>query len=178
MKNFLQNLLVVLSFGLCALCAWQWYAQTLLHRQGEVLQDRLFKQASQLQSYTNSISNMDSEIAGLSTRVNELKHTAMTNEQAARLQRTEITRLTALNEGLTNEIGQYKDIVDKLEAKLKENAEGIEKQNDAFKKLLAERDQAIQKYNDSVKERNALVEKYNKLVEDFNKLQAAGAAKP
>ena len=181
MKNLLQNLLVFLSFGLCVLCAWQWYIQTLLHGQGEALQKTIFKQEAEIQVFTNSLKNSDAEIAGLSTRVNELKQAAMTNEQAALEQKREIVRLNKSSEVLSNEISQYKVIVDKLEAKLKEASEGIEKQNEAFKKLLAERDEAIQKYNDSMKERNALAEKYNNLVERFNKLQAAGgadAAKP
>ena len=81
---------------------------------------------------------------------------------------------------MSNIIVLYKDIVDKLDARLKEASEGIEKQNQALKKLVADRDEAIQKYNDSVKARNALAEKYNNLVDRFNKLQAAGAdaAKP
>jgi chromosome segregation ATPase len=181
MKNLLQNLLVVLSLSLCALCAWQWYVQTQLHLQGETLQKTIFKQAAEIQGYTNSIKNTDAEIAGLSTRLNELKQAAMTNEQAALAQKREIIRLNKSSEVLSNEIGQYKVIVDKLETKLKEAAEGIEKQNAAFKKLVEERDQAIEKCNDSIKERNALAEKYNNLVERFNKLQAAGgadAAKP
>jgi chromosome segregation ATPase len=176
MKNLLQNLLVFLSFGLCALCAWQWYVQTLLYSQGEAKQKIIFKQATEIQGYTNSLKNMDAEIAGLSTRVNELKQSAMTNEQAAVAQGREIARLHLSSEVLSNEISQYKVIVDQLEARLKEAADGIEKQNAAFKKLVAERDEAIQKYNDSIKDRNALAEKYNALVDRFNKLQAAGGA--
>jgi chromosome segregation ATPase len=181
MKNFLQNLLMVLALGLCGLCAWQWYVQTRLHLEGEALQQTVFRQAAAIQDYTNSIKNMDAEIAGLSTRVNELKQAAMTNELAALEQKREILRLRSSSEVMSNEIVQYKDVVDKLEAKLKEASEGILKQNDAIKRLAAERDAAIQKYNDSMKERNVLAEKYNSLVERFNKLQAAGApggAKP
>ena len=175
MKNFLQNLLIVLALGLCGLCAWQWYVQTRLHIMGEALQQTVFNQAAAIQGYTKSISNTDAEIAGLSTRVNELKQTAMTNEQVAAEQKREIFRLHTSSEMMSNEIVQYKDAVDKLEAKLKEASDGILKQNDAIKKLADERNGAIQKYNDSMKERNALAEKYNSLVERFNKLQAAGA---
>lgn len=175
MKNFLQNLLMVLALALCGLCAWQWYVQTRLHLQGETLQQKIFSQAAAIQGYTNSISNMDAEISGLSTRVNELKQTAMTNEQAASEQKREILRLRSSSEMMSNEIVQYKNIVDKMEAKLNEASEGIVKQNDAIKRLVAERDAAIQKYNDSIKDRNALAEKYNDLVVRYNKLQAAGA---
>jgi chromosome segregation ATPase len=175
MKNFLQNLLIVLALGLCGLCAWQWYVQTRLHVEGEALQQTVFNQAAAIQGYTNSISNMESEISGLSTRVNELKQAAVSNDLVALEQKHEILRLRASSEMMSNEIVQYKDVVDKLEAKLKEASEGIVKQNDAIKQLASERDAAIQKYNDSIKERNALAEKYNDLVERFNKLQGAAA---
>jgi predicted RNase H-like nuclease (RuvC/YqgF family) len=91
-------------------------------------------------------------------------------------QKREILRLHLSSEAMSNEITQYKDVVDKLEAKLKEASEGIMKQNDAIKRLASERDVAIQKYNDSIKERNALAEKYNALVDRVNKLQAAGTS--
>ena len=176
MNNFQKNLLFFLSLGLCGLCAWQWYVQTLLHNEGQALQKTIFKQASDIQVYTNSIKNMDAEIAGLSTRINELKQDAMTNQQTALLQKREIFRLQSYGDMMSNEIVHYKGIVDKEEARLKEASEGIAKQNDAIKLLVSERDDAIKKYNDSVKERNALAEKYNTLVDRFNKLQAAGGS--
>jgi chromosome segregation ATPase len=176
MKNFLQNLLMVLALGLCGLCAWQWYVQTRLHIEGEKLQQTIFKQGAAIQGYTNSISNMEAEIDGLSTRVNELKQTVLTNEQVALEQKREILRLHTSSEMMSNEIVQYKDVVDKLEAKLKEASDGILKQNDAIKRLADERNAAIQKCNDIMKERNALAEKYNDLVERFKKLQAAAAS--
>lgn len=182
MKNFQKNLLFFLSMGLCGLCTWQWYVQTLLHNEGQDLQKTIFKQAGDIQEYTNSIKNMDAEIAGLSTRINELKGEAMSNAQVTLRQKHEITHLQNLGEILTNQISQYKTIVDQLDDKLKEAGAGIEKQNEAIKTLVTERDDAIKKYNDSVKDRNALVEKYNELVERIKKMQAAAsgadAAKP
>jgi chromosome segregation ATPase len=181
MKNFQQNLLISLALALCGLCAWQWYVQTLLHNEGEALQSTIFKQTTQIQGYTNSIKDMDAEISGLSARINELKQSAMTNEQLALEQKREILHLHSNGEAMSNEIVQYKAIVDKLEAQLKEASAGIQKQNDAIQQLGAARNEAITKYNDSIKDRNALAEKYNNLVERFNKLQAAAStngAKP
>ncbi|HEY3862023.1 MAG TPA: hypothetical protein VGO59_09060 [Verrucomicrobiae bacterium] len=172
MKYFLQNLLVVLAFALCGLCAWQWHVQTALHSGGAALQKALFARDSAIQGFTNSIKSMDAEIAGLSTRVNELKQTAAGHEQTILEQKHEINRLRLAADVSSNEISQYKAVVDQLEARLKEANAGIEKQNDAIKKLLSERDGAIQKLNDGMNERNALAEKYNDLVRRFNKLQA------
>jgi uncharacterized coiled-coil DUF342 family protein len=175
MKNLQQNLLVVLALGLCALCAWQWYVQAQQHSAAEGLNEIIFQQSSKIQGYTNSIKNMDAEIAGLSARVAELKQAAMTNAQTALLQQRDILRLKSTGGALSNDIALYKEAADKLEARLKEAYQGVEKQNDAVKQLVAERDDAIKKYNDSMKERNAVAEKYNDLVDRFNKLQAAGA---
>jgi chromosome segregation ATPase len=174
MKNFQQNLFVVLAVGLCALCAWQWYVQTALHTAGERLQEKVYKQSVAIQDFTNTIKNMDAEIAGQSARIAELKQAAMTNAQAAVAQKREIVRLQMAGNTMSNEIVQYKNAVDELEAKLKAAYDGVKKQNDAIKQLVAERDDAIKKYNDSIKDRNALAEKYNALVDRFNKLQAAG----
>ena len=176
MKNFLQHLLIVLAMGLCGLCAWQWCIQTRLRLEGESLQQTVFTQGADIQHYTNSIKNMDAEIAGLSTRINELKQAAATHELTTLEQKRELIRLRSSSEVMSNEIVQYREIVDKLEAKIKEASEGILKQNGAIKQLAAERDDAIQKYNDSIKERNALAEKFNALVDRFNKAQAAGGS--
>jgi len=175
MKNLHMNLLVALALGLCVLCAWQWYIQVQQHRSAQQLNDIIFRQSSEIQGYTNRVKIMDAEIAGLSARVAELKQGAMTNAQTALVQQREILRLQATGGALSNEIAQYKDATDKLEARLKEAYQGIEKQNDAIKQLAAERDDAIKKCNESMKERNALVEKYNDLVDRFKKLQDAGA---
>jgi chromosome segregation ATPase len=173
MKNLQQNLLIVLAVALCALCAWQWYVQTVLHTAGERLQVTIDAQLAEIQAFTNQIKNMDAEIAGLSSRINELKQSALTNDQTISAQKREIARLQAAGAAMSNEIVQYKNIVDQFDAKLKEASEGIKKQNEAIKKLVAERDEAIQKYNDAMKDRNALAEKFNALVERFNKLQNA-----
>jgi peptidoglycan hydrolase CwlO-like protein len=62
-----------------------------------------------------------------------------------------------------------------LEARLKDAYAGINKQNESLKELVAQRDELVNKYNDSVKERNDIVGKYNQLAEKF---QPAGAKPP
>ncbi len=64
MKNFQQNLLIVLALALCGLCAWQWYVQTVQRNQIDSLDQTIFKQSADIQGYTNSINTMDAEIAG------------------------------------------------------------------------------------------------------------------
>ncbi len=176
MKNLLQNLLVGLSLCLCAMCAWQWYVQAQLHVQGDALQQTAQKQSADIQGYTNRIQSMDAEIAGLSTRVEELKKSLDATIMKNKALENEAFTLRGTAGVLSNEMDQYKEIVGKMEAKLESAADGIKKQNEAIKTIAADRDAAITRANDTMKDRNALVEKYNSLVERWNKLQTNAPA--
>ena len=175
MKNFQQNLLIALALGLCGLCVYQWYGQTAQRAQIEKLNQAVYAKAVAIRDCTNSIHAMDGQIAQMDARLAELKEQVKTNEQAALNQKREITRLLSTSEGLTNEIAEYKQGVATLEAKLKEAYDGIKKQNEAIKELVAQRDEFISKYNDSVKDRNSVVAKYNDLVDKVTKQQNASA---
>ncbi len=174
MKNFQQNLLIVLALALCCLCAYQWYGQTLQRNEMQGLNQLIYEKSAAIQGYTNSIKTMDRQIAEMDGRIIELKGTVKTNDQLMLSQKREFNKLEATAEGLTNEITQYKQVVETLNAKLKEAYEGVKKQNEAIKELVAQRDQIVQKLNDSVKDRNDVVSKYNELVTRVEKLQAGG----
>jgi uncharacterized coiled-coil DUF342 family protein len=51
---------------------------------------------------------------------------------------------------------------------------GINQQNEAITNLVAQRDDLVKKYNDSVKDRNDVVAKYNDLVNQVQKQQGGG----
>jgi chromosome segregation ATPase len=169
MKNFHQNLLIILALCLCALCVYQWNTQTRQRQQMTSLNQKLNDKIAAIQEYTNHIANMDSQIAQMDKRITELKDTIKTNEAVQLDQRREISRLRVENEALTNDVAQYKEAVGKLEGKLKEAYEGIKKQNEAIKELAAQRDGFVQKLNDSIKDRNEIVNKYNDLVKSLEK---------
>ena len=174
MKNLQQNLLIIFALALCGLCAWQWYGQTLQRNQVDSLNEMLSQKLAAIQQYTNSIHVMDGQIAQMDAHVTELKGTIKTNEEMIVDQKRELNRLDATNETLTLEIGEYKDGVQKLQQKLKEAYDGIQKQNDAIKELTAQRDEFVQKLNASVKDRNDVVAKYNELAAAYQKLQGGG----
>ena len=176
MKNFQQNLLIVLALGLCGLCVYQWYGQTAQRVRIERLNQVVYEKAAAIQGYTNSIHALDGQIAQMDARLSELKANVKTNDQLILNQKRDIARLLSAGEGLTNEIAEYKKGVATLEGKLKDAYDGIKKQNEAIKELVAQRDEFISKYNDSVKDRNGVVAKYNDLVEKVNK-QQNGTAK-
>jgi chromosome segregation ATPase len=171
MKNSQQNLLIVLALALCGLCAFQWYEQTIQRNEIETLNELVYQKNVDIQNDTNSIASLNHQVEQMDARITEIKAAAATNEQLVVSRKVEIEKLQFTGEYLTNEIAQYKIAVDTLESKLKDAYAGIEKQNEAISNLVAQRDDFIKKYNDSVKDRNAVVAKYNDLVNQVQKQQ-------
>ena len=174
MKTFQQNLLIVVALGLCGLCIYQWYGQTVQRKEIQKLDEMVYEKSAAIQGYTNSIASMDQEIARMDASLSTLKAEAKNNAETMLKQKREISRWQATNEGLTNELAQYTAAVTNLEAKLKEAYAGIQKQNDAIKELAAQRDEFVKKYNDEVRDRNDVVKKYNDLATQVEKAQETG----
>jgi chromosome segregation ATPase len=174
MKNFHQNLLIVLALSLCGLCVWQWYGQTLQRGRIEHLNHQLEEKSIAIQGYTNSIETLNHQLAQMDARITELKTAAATNDQVNLAQKREISRLQVTTEILTNQLAQYTNAVATLEMKLQDLAEGVKKQNAALAELTAQRDDFIKKLNDSIKDRNAVVDKYNELVKQVDKAAGTG----
>jgi len=175
MKNFQQNLLIIVALSLCGLCVYQWYGQTLQRNEIQKLEQSVYEKSAAIQGYTNSIRTMDRQIAQMDARLTELKTEAKTNADLIVNQKREINRLQITTEGLTNQVTEYKTSATNLQGKLKDAYEGIQKQNEAIKALVAQRDEFVKKFNDEVKDRNEVVNKYNDLVRQIEKNQAAGS---
>ncbi|HEY5232343.1 MAG TPA: hypothetical protein VIK35_02255 [Verrucomicrobiae bacterium] len=171
MKNFQQNLLITLALALCGLCAFQWYEQTLQRNEITTMNGILYDKNVAIQDATNSIATLNHQIEQMDARLTEIKAAAATNDQLVVVQKVEIARLEFNNLNLTNEIVQYKAAVDTLQSKLKEAYDGIKRQNEAITNLVAQRDDLLKKFNDSVKDRNDVVAKYNDLAKQVEKLQ-------
>ena len=108
MKNFQQNLLIVLALGLCGLCIWQWYEQTVQRDEIQTLNRMVYDRNAAIQSYTNSIATLNHQVNQMDASLTEIKAAAATNEQLVISQKAEITQLQFANENFTNEIAQYK----------------------------------------------------------------------
>jgi chromosome segregation ATPase len=174
MKNFHQNLLIILALCLCTLCVWQWYGQTVERSDFDRLNAIANQKSTLIQGYTHSIDAMQHQIGQMDAHIKELEGTVTTNEATILAQRRELNQLDAENTALTNDIVEYKQAVATLEGRLKEAYDGIQKQNDAIKQLAAQRDEFVKKYNDEVVDRNNVVSNYNDLVARFEKLQSGG----
>jgi predicted RNase H-like nuclease (RuvC/YqgF family) len=173
MKNFHQNLLIVLALALCGLCAFQWYDQSLQRNKIENLGQVLSAKLAAIQDYTNSMHLMDGQIAQLGGQITGLKGTIQTNDDLILNQKRELNRVEAENEALTNEVVQYQDALKAYHAKLDEAAEAVKKQNVVIKDLVTQRDGFVDKLNDSIKDRNNIVAKYNELAAQVEKIQNA-----
>jgi chromosome segregation ATPase len=171
MKNFQQNLLIVLALGLCGLCAWQWYEQTMQRNEIQTQNGMLYDRNASIQGYTNSITTLNSKINDMDTRITELKSNVASNEQTMVSQKAQITQLQFDNETCTNEIAQYKVAVDTLEAKLKDAYAGIDKQNETITNLVSQRADLVEKYDSLATNRNDIVLKYNALVKQVESEQ-------
>lgn len=173
MKKFQQNLFVVLAVALCGLCAYQWLQQSQQRNAIETLNHLVFQKNSDIQYATNSIAALNQQVDQLDTSLTTVKAAAAANAALVLFQKAQITRLQFAAEELTNQVTQYQQAVDTLEARLKEAYAGIDRQNGAISNLVAQRDGFVQKYNDSVKDRNDVVAKYNELAKRVEKLQSA-----
>lgn len=171
MKQFQQNLLIILALALCGLCVFQWREQTAQRREIGVLNGMVYQRDNEIQSNTNTLANLNHQLDQLDARLTEIKAAAATNEQFIASQKAEITRLEIANLSLTNAVVQYRQAVDKLQADLKSTYAGIEKQNEAITNLVNQRDEFVKKFNDEVQNRNEVVAKYNDLVQKIQKQQ-------
>jgi chromosome segregation ATPase len=173
MKNFQQNLFIVLALGLCGLCAWQWYGQTVQRATIQVLDQMVYDRNASIQSDTNSMATLNARVNDLDTRIAGLKATVATNVQVMASQKAQITLLQFNHENDTNEIAQYKVAVATLESKLKDAYAGIDQQNVAITNLLSERNDLVQRYDELATNRNDIVLKYNALVKQMQSSSSA-----
>ena len=175
MKNFQQNLLIVLALALCGLCAFQWREQTLQRNEITTMNGILYEKNVAIRDATNSVAVLNHQIEQMDARLTEIKAAAATNEQLVISQKAEIVRLQSANFNLTNEVAQYQAAVTTLESKLKDAYAGIERQNASITNLVAQRDELLKKYNDEVKDRNDVVAKYNELAGQIRQSQTNDA---
>ncbi len=164
MKNFQPNLLITLALGLCGLCAWQWYAQTVQRTTIGQLNQMVYDRNAAIQNYTNSIATLNGQVAEMDGRITELKGTVANNDQVIASQKAQITQLQFEHDNDTNEIAQYKIAMNTLESRLKDANDNIDKQNTVITNLLSQRNDLVVKYDELATNRNDIVMKYNGLV--------------
>ena len=165
MKNPLQTLLMSLALCLCALCTWQWYSQVLQRKAMTALAQVNYDESTAIQGYTNTINNMEHQIAQMDARISDLRDTLSSNT-------TTIVGLQQDNSRLNIVVDQYSNAVVVLQGQMKQANESIRRQNDAMKDLVSQRDDFVARLNESIKERNDIVTKYNELTKQLEQIQS------
>ena len=172
MKAPLQSLLIACALGLCALCAWQWHVQVRQHRERTALAQTLANQSAEIQHATNSLAVLDQQIAQQDAHLRDLRNSAQTN-------RLELLALRAETNRLTSALVQAQATA---ETQLQQANATIRQQNELLKNLATQRDDFVQRLNETIQDRNAVVTKYNDLVKRLAETQAAptkpGPGKP
>ncbi|MGA2140351.1 MAG: hypothetical protein ABSH14_15955 [Verrucomicrobiia bacterium] len=165
MKNPLQTLLMSLALCLCALCTWQWYGQVLQRKAMTALAQVNYDESTAIQGYTNTINNMDHQIAQMDARLSDLRDTINSNTVT-------IVGLQQDNSRLNIVVDQYSNAVVVLQGQMKQANESIRRQNDTMKDLVSQRDDFVARLNESIKERNDIVTKYNELTKQLEQIQS------
>ena len=165
MKNPLQTLLMSLALCLCALCTWQWYGQVLQRKAMTALAQVNYDESTAIQGYTNTINNMDHQIAQMDARISDLRDTLSSNTAT-------MVGLQQDKEHLNIVVDQYSNAVVVLQGQMKQANESIRRQNDAMKDLVTQRDDFVARLNESIKERNDIVTKYNELTKQLEQIQS------
>ena len=62
MKNFQVNLLIVLALGLCGLCVWQWYEQTIQRDEITTMNGMIYEKNAAIQGFTNSLATLNHQV--------------------------------------------------------------------------------------------------------------------
>jgi predicted nuclease with TOPRIM domain len=133
MKNWLLNLLILFSLGLCVLLAVQWHREDVLRRQ-------LQRSDKTANSVSETIGSLQSDVARLE----------------AQTARAEGLRLQMSTNAAARELE-----VQALKAALAKANTNIELQNEALKKLAEERSEVAERYNQLAEDYNDLVNRWN-----------------
>jgi predicted nucleic acid-binding Zn-ribbon protein len=133
MKNWLLNLLILFSLGLCVLLAVQWHREDVLRRQ--------------IQRSDKTANNVSETIGLLQSDIARLE---------AQTARAEGLRLQMSTNAAARELE-----VQALKAALAKANTNIQMQNEALKTLAEERSEVAERYNQLAEDYNNLVNRWN-----------------
>ena len=164
MRNGLQNLLIFLSLGLCALVAVQWHRENKLRQQLQAGVGDAQTRQEAMQQLQSSFHHAEEELKRLASLRSSLAATAESN-------RLEIAALKQQLAVARGEVERSAKLLEVFKSALQQANDNIQRQNEAMKKLADERTEAVMKFNE-------LVEKYNSLVNQWNAQPTAGTNAP
>ncbi len=169
--SLLSNLLIVFALALCGLCTYQWNRETQDRERIRALIQTNYLYSVDIQSYTNTIRRMDTQVNELDQRILELKAASKTNEAAILDLRLERSQLNATNDVLARQLQVFTNAFQQATNQLGEAYDSIRKLNELVKEVAGQRDDLVKQLNQAIAERNDLVKQYNELVDKFKQVQ-------
>ena len=176
MKNFLTNLMIVLSLGLCGLIWFQWQRETVNRQQMQVMADRTHDRDEKIQSLDGLIRITQTEVTRLDSLKKELTEQVKSSTVQIVTLNKELDRTKSDNEVKTKQLAAYKDALDRANDAIKKQNEDVTRQNEDLKRVAEERNEMALKFNKVATEFNELAAKWNTLQEQL--AQAATNAPP
>jgi len=169
MKNFLQNLLIVLALSLCALIAFQWLRAARTRARLESLVNEVHNKAEAIQNLEGQLKRSDAEVQRLDALKTELAETVKSNRvEIARVSK-ELKKSADDLDRSQRQIEVYKAAMDQANDNIRTQNEEIKKQNEQMKQFLADRNESVSNYNKLAADYNDLAKKWNDLQEQLKK---------
>jgi chromosome segregation ATPase len=159
MKNFLQNLLMVLSLCLCVLVALQWHREAALRKELQKLSDGLHDEREATAGLQKRLRIAEDEVNRLGASRSEVMQMSESN-------RLELGALKKQLEEAGAELDHLREQTASYKSALQQANERINEQNVRLQKLADERNDAVLKYK-------KLVDEYTNLVKIWNEQQMA-----
>lgn len=177
MRKVLENLLIVLALGLCALCTYQWYRESHLRRQSEVMSKEIFDKKEAIQGLEDRLKRSEAEVLRLEDLKAQLTDTIKTNRQELATLTKYSEKLERDAESLKTQVQAYKETVEQANASIRKQNEDIKKQNEIIKQLSEEKNAVVMKYNEVVNQYNDLVKQFEQYQKDVQSAQKQGEQK-
>jgi len=161
MRNLLQTLLIVFALALSVLVAFQWHRESGLRQQVQALTDELQKQRRAAVTLSNAVAQANAELVHLNGLKSEFNDVVKSNWE-------EIARLKT-GQANPEQADGYKKALDTANAR-------IAAQNDELRKLAADHNEVVLRFNKMADEYNELVKKWNEQREQAGKASSPPAS--
>lgn len=175
MKGLLVNLLIVLSLGLCAFNAYQWYREARLRGRMESLGTEIYNRSSEIQSLKQSLSISQDEIKRLEGIRESLGSALQSNRTVIAELRRESAKFKAeaeLQAAKAAQLDQYREAFEKANENLKKQNEIIQSQNEKMRELAEDRNEIVTRFNKLAADYKTLGDDYGKLLGLYTNLVA------
>lgn len=171
MKDFLQNLLVLLAVCLCALVAFQWVKEVRLKRRIEELGGAAQSRAEAIRTLETKLANHAGEIQRLEALRSGADGILKSNSLELSSMAAALGKARAELGGARQEIAGLRKAVGLANTNILTQNETIRRQNERLLQLAEERNRALSNYHILAGEFGVLAEKWNRQQES---LGAAG----